>query len=124
MRYLFDTNSVIHLLVGEFPLLTQRVSETEAGDIGVSTVSFAEVSLGVYRGKPPAPSLLDAFASQVPLVPFDEAAARAYAALPFKRHNFDRLIAAQAVQRGLTVITRNTRDFADVPGLRVENWTV
>ncbi|MFZ1368469.1 MAG: VapC toxin family PIN domain ribonuclease, partial [Sphingorhabdus sp.] len=43
---------------------------------------------------------------------------------PFKRGNFDRLIAAHALSLGLTIISQNTRDFADVPGLKVENWTV
>jgi tRNA(fMet)-specific endonuclease VapC len=124
MKYLFDTNSIIHLLVDAFPVLTRRVAETEAGDIGISTITFAEVALGVYRGRPPKSSVLDRFVEQVPLVPFDEAAARTYATLPFKRGNFDRLIAAQALQRGMIVITRNVRDFADVPGLAVEDWTL
>ena len=124
MKYLFDTNSVIHLLVDAFPALTRRVAETEAGEIGISTISFAEVALGVYHGKPPESSILDRFVEQVPLVPFDEAAARTYAALPFRRGNFDQLIAAQALQRGMIVITRNVKDFADVPGLAVEDWAV
>jgi tRNA(fMet)-specific endonuclease VapC len=124
VKYLFDTNSVIHLLVDAFPALTRRVAETEAGEIGVSTITFAEVALGVYRGKPPESSILDRFVEQVPLVPFDEAAARTYAALPFRGGNFDRLIAAQALQRGMVVITRNVRDFLDVPGVKVEDWTV
>jgi tRNA(fMet)-specific endonuclease VapC len=124
MQYLFDTNSVIHLLVDAYPALTRRVAATEAGEIGISVISFAEVALGVYRGKPPPQSLLDAFVADVPLVPFDEPAARTYASLPFKRGSYDRLIAAQAVNLDLVVITRNTRDFADIPGLKVENWTV
>ncbi|MFM2410506.1 MAG: hypothetical protein RL481_1334, partial [Pseudomonadota bacterium] len=57
-------------------------------------------------------------------VVFDEAAARAYASIPFKRGTFDRLIAAQALSLDLTVISSNSKDFADVPGLKVENWTV
>jgi tRNA(fMet)-specific endonuclease VapC len=57
-------------------------------------------------------------------VPFDEAAARTYARLPFKRARFDRLLAAHALSIGATVITNNEIDFADVPRLMVENWTV
>ncbi len=34
----------------------------------------------------------------------------------------DLLIAAIALARRATVVTRNTRHFRDVPGLRVENW--
>lgn len=123
MKYLFDTNSIIHLLADAYPTLTERVGQTEAGEIGLSAISFAEVALGVFRGKPPERSLLDAFLADVPLVPFDEDAARAYARLPFRRGNFDRLIAAQALAHDLVVITRNTRDFGYVPELRVEDWT-
>ncbi len=46
-----------------------------------------------------------------------------YASIPFKRSRFDRLIAAQALSLGLTLVTNNERDFADVPDLKVENWT-
>jgi len=35
---------------------------------------------------------------------------------------FDTLVAAQALSRGLTVVTNNTRRFSKVPGLSVENW--
>ncbi len=124
MRYLLDANSVIQLLSGAFPSLTARVAETEAGEIVISSIAFAEVALGSVNGKHPSMDLLNSFIGEVPVVEFDEAAARCYAALPFKRGNFDRLIAAHALSLGLTVISRNTNDFAEVPGLRLENWTV
>lgn len=119
-----DANSVIHLIADAFPALSARVADTDAGQIGVSSIAFAEVIWGSANGKPPIQPLLDAFAEQIPLVPFDEAAARAYASIPFKRATFDRLIAAQALSLGLTVISQNVRDYEDVPGLQVENWTV
>jgi tRNA(fMet)-specific endonuclease VapC len=124
LRYLLDANSVIHLLSGAYPALNQRVAETEAGEIGVSAVAFAEVIHGSSQGKPPELSMLDEFIQEIPMLPFDEVAAHAYASIPFRRHSYDRLIAAHAISLGLVVITRNMKDFADVPGLRVENWTV
>jgi tRNA(fMet)-specific endonuclease VapC len=36
---------------------------------------------------------------------------------------YDYLIAAQALNRKLTVVTANEREFRRVSGLRVENWT-
>ncbi len=56
-------------------------------------------------------------------LPFDAEAAEYFATIPFKRGKFDRLIAAQALSRDLAIVTNNERDFADVPGLKVENWT-
>lgn len=37
---------------------------------------------------------------------------------------YDLLIAGQARARDLTVITRNSREFGRVDGLRMENWEV
>lgn len=122
MKYMLDANSIINLLSGEFPKLTARVAATDAGDVGISSVAFAEVALGSEHGKPPELDLLDRLIGEIPLLPFDEAAARAYSLLPFKRGNFDRLIAAHAISLGLTVISRNVKDFSAMPGAKVENW--
>ena len=72
----------------------------------------------------PSADVLDAFAAEIPVLAFDQAAGRAYAGLPFKRGRFDRLIGAHALSRGLTLVTNNERDFADIPGLKIENWTI
>jgi tRNA(fMet)-specific endonuclease VapC len=124
VNYLLDANTIIHLLGGTRPKLIARVAQCDAGSLATSAISFAEVALGTERGKPPLVELLEGFLEEVILLPFDEGAARAYATLPFKRASFDRLIAAHALATGLTLITDNERDFADVPGLKVENWTV
>ena len=117
-------NSVIYLLSGAYPKLEARVGECSAGEICLSTIVFAEILYGSSRGRPPVEELLEALVSQIPLLDFDEAAARAFTKLPFKRHSYDRLIAAHALSLGLTLITRDVTDFADVPGLKVENWTI
>ena len=101
-----------------------RFEATEPGAISISAISFAEVALGSQVGKPPPIQALEAFLAVVPILSFDEAAAREYARLPFKRARFDRLLAAHALSIGATIITNNESDFADVPGLRVEDWTL
>lgn len=104
--------------------MRQRMTSFEPGEIAFSAISYAEVAHGTYVGKPPSAKTLAAFVEAIPLVPFDQAAAREYARLPFKRARFDRLLAAHARSIGATVVTNNEADFADVPGLKVENWTV
>ena len=104
--------------------ITRRIASVDAGEIAISVISFAEIALGSHVAKPPPPDVLDAFILAIPLLPFDEAAAREYARLPFKRARFDRLLAAHALSIDAVIVTNNEADFADVPGLKVENWTV
>ncbi len=105
-------------------LLNQRLASCYPDDVAISAISFAEVALGTWNGKPPRQDVLDAFVSVIPIIEFDEAAAREYARLPFKRARFDRLLAAHALSVGAIVVTNNEADFADVPGLEVENWAL
>ena len=123
MRYLIDANCCIYLFSGAFPALLERVRATPRGEIGLSAIVFAELALGSASGLAPSPEGLERLTGQIPLLPFDEAAARGYATLPFKRGRFDRLLAGHALSLGLAIITKNRRDFADVPGLEIEDWT-
>jgi tRNA(fMet)-specific endonuclease VapC len=124
MRYLLDANIVIFVLSGQHPIIRARMAECSETDFVTSSIVYAEVALGSVNGKRPPFDVLERFARAVPVLDFDRLAARAYATLPFKRANYDRLIAAHALSRDLIVVTDNLSHFADVPGLRVENWTV
>lgn len=124
MKYLLDSNILIALGLNTNQPLAARAAECDEGDLVTSVIAYAEVLHGSVRGKPPTFVGLEVLIEEVLMMPFDYAAARAYATLPFRRASYDNLIAAQALSLGLTVITDNERDFADVPGLRVENWTV
>lgn len=121
-KYLIDADSAIYAMAERHSPLTARMEQCAPGDIAISAISFAEISLGTHSGKPPPTELLDAFLAVIPMLPFDEQAAREYARLPFKRARFDRLLAAHALSIDATVITNNETDFEDVPGLKVENW--
>lgn len=123
--YLIESDLAIYAMGGEADSpLNRRLAECSPGEVLISAVSFAEVALGTWNGKPPKQKILDAFIRAVPVADFDEAAAREYARLPFKRARFDRLLAAHALSIGATIVTNNEADFADVPGLNVENWLV
>lgn len=123
MMRLLGTNSCIYALTGIYPSLIARMAEQAAGSLFISSITYAELAYGTVRGKPPPPDVLAAFVGEIAILPFDEAAAQAYAALPFRRGSFDRLIAAHALSLDAALVTRNEADFADIPGLRVEDWT-
>jgi tRNA(fMet)-specific endonuclease VapC len=124
MKYLLDTNIIVALTINEDENVIRRAAACDAGDMVTSSIALAEVAFGSEQGQPPTMEILRAFVEEVPVLDFDHKAALAYAQLPFKRASFDRLIAAHAMSNQLVVVTRNEKDFADVPGLVVENWTV
>lgn len=124
MKYLLDSNIIIKLVMNSSEALVARAGACDEGDIVTSAIAVAEVVYGSEREKPPASEQLQAFLEEVSVLAFDQAAALAYARLPFKRRGYDRLIAAHALSTGLTVVTDNVKHFADVAGLQVENWTI
>jgi len=124
MRYLLDSNIIIAIGLDTDDAVIARAAECDAGDMVTSAVVFAEVLHGSERGKPPPLDVLNLLAEEIPVLPFDDKAAAAYAKVPFQRASYDRLIAAHALSLGLIVVTQNEKHFADVPGLVVENWTV
>lgn len=124
MKYVLDSNVIIALTMNRIESVVRRAAECDEGDMVTSAIAFAEVAFGSHRGDPPAAQQLQAFVEEVPILDFDYKAALAYAALPFRRASYDRLIAAHALSHDLIVVTDNEKHFADVPGLRVENWAV
>ena len=127
--YLLDTNVCIDFLTAQSATLAARMNAA-FGRLSISAVTFAELAVGSHRSDNPVEDArrVDAFAAGLDVLPFDQAAARTYGtaarALGVRRKSFDLLIGAHALSRDLTLITSNTADFADIPGLRIENWTL
>lgn len=119
---MLDSNICIYMLDGNVPTLRQRIETQPAGALAVSSIAFAEVMVGMQREdlREKALRLFEV----VPVLAFDHEAGAAYAQLPFRRARFDRLIAAHALALGLPLVTNNEADFAGIPGLKVENWTL
>ena len=122
IRFLIDADSAIYAMADPNSPVNICIGACQPGEIAISAISFSEIALGTQQQKPPPRKVLEAFIGVIPVLSFDEAAARAYASLPFKRARFDRLLVAHALSIGAIVITNNEADFADVPGLKVENW--
>lgn len=119
-NYLIDANLCINLLEGRSKAAAGRLAACDVGQVVTSAVVYAEVMIGAEQQGKVDGAL--AFFAQIPVLSFDEGAARVYSRLPFRRGSYDRLIAAQALALGLTVVTSNMGDFKDVPGLEVEDW--
>lgn len=122
--FLLDANICIYVLNEPGGAATRAVELQDEGTVVTSSIGFAEVMRGVPPTETAAIAKALAFFKIVRPLPFDLAAAEHYARLPFKRARFDRLIAAHALALGLTLVTNNEKDFNDIPGLKIENWTL
>ncbi|WP_174286468.1 type II toxin-antitoxin system VapC family toxin [Sphingomonas bacterium] len=128
MRFILDTNSCIDFARGRSASLLRRMKERRRDGLVMSAISYAELSVGAREhSEGPDREHLETLVRIVRVVPFDAVAARAYGRLVrehgVKRHDFDRLIAAQALSLDVTLVTNNERHFNGIAGLRVENWT-
>jgi tRNA(fMet)-specific endonuclease VapC len=120
--FLVDANIAIYALRDRGSAASRRIESCVPGSVVTSSIVYAEILRGFPFGEPAPHDGLYALFDLIPVLPFDKAAAEAYRRVPFRRGTFDRLIAAHALSLDLVLVTNNERDFADVPGLRVENW--
>lgn len=121
--FLLDSSICSYLLTGRFEIARNRLQQHSPGEVVTSVIVAAEVISGIDRLDNAAVEVARKFFRLIPVLPFDVNAAMAYADVPFRRGRLDRLVAAHALALNLTIVTANEADFADVPGLRVENWT-
>ena len=122
-RFLLDSNICIYLLEAVSKIALRMVERYQPGEVVTSAIAYAEVMRGLREPSQRALADTRAFFEVIPVQPFDAQAAEEYRKLPFERHRFDHLIAAHALSLDVVLVTRNTRHFRTVPGLRVEDWT-
>lgn len=128
MAFLLDTNVAIHLRDGD-SVIAQRVAALQ-GAVLMSIITRVELEGGVYRDPAHASARrarLDAMLSAIPTLAFDDLATAAYGRILAgagysRRKLLDRMIAAQALVHRATLVTLNSDDFADVPGLSLLSW--
>jgi len=126
---MLDTNICIYLIKRQPPAVARRFAECRVGDVVMSAITCAELEYGVTASADldTNRAALQALIEDIPVMPFDPAAAEAYGPIRLatrqsRQDHLDKLIAAHAVSLGVTLVTNNEKDFARYPGLSVENW--
>jgi tRNA(fMet)-specific endonuclease VapC len=129
---LLDTNICIYVINTKPPEVLQRFRDYRMGEIGICSVVAAELAYGVAKsGSTRNRQALEMFLAPLIILPFDEDAIWAYGELRAELErkgtpigSLDTMIAAHALSLRCTLVTNNTREFAKVPGLALENWVV
>ncbi len=129
---LLDTNTVSYFLSGRPPQVRQRMGKIGLAATAISVVSEAELLYCLARksGATKERIAVEAFLSNVTILPWGSGAARTYGLLRAEQEKKgrplsteDMMIAAHAMSLALTLVTRD-RAFSTIDGLKIEDWTL
>jgi tRNA(fMet)-specific endonuclease VapC len=130
--YLLDTNHCIYLINGKYPEIARRLARQKTGSVALSSITTSELWYGVENSarREQNRAALAKFLLPLDVMPYDEDASQAYGKLrAFLEKSgrgvgsMDLLIAAHAVSLKGILVTHNLREFRNVPGLKLEDWT-
>ncbi|MCF2444545.1 PIN domain-containing protein [Dyadobacter sp. CY345] len=133
IEYLLDTNICIHLLNDQFGI-AQKIEEIGLSSICISEITVAELLFGVENGAVKQREtnfkninqLILAFSNRTLLIGdcFFEYARQKSNLRRIGRTvgEFDLLIGSTAIVNDLILVTRNTKDFINLNGIKLENW--
>ncbi|GAB1459634.1 MAG: type II toxin-antitoxin system VapC family toxin [Thauera sp.] len=130
MKYMLDTNICIYLINHRPAHVRQHFEAHPIGDIGISVITACELAYGVSKSRSARNrAALETFLLPLDIAAFDDTAVWRYAALRAELERsgqpigaLDTQIAAHALTLGCTLVTNNTREFARIGGLALENW--
>jgi predicted nucleic acid-binding protein len=129
MAYLLDTDVVIPRLGGD-PAARELVRQLAPAGVVISVATYMEVYQGIFANVDPVPAESEflTLLENLPVLPFTEPVARRCALLRadlaargsrVRSRSIDLIIAATALHHGLTLVTRNVEDYADIPNLQL-----
>jgi len=127
---MLDTNALSELIRNPRGILAERLNALEPDTVCTSIVAACELRFGAQRkGSARLTQRVELLLQALIVLPLDTPADEHYADIratlersgtPIGSH--DLFIAAHARSRGMTLLTRNLREFQRVPGLTVEDW--
>lgn len=131
MKYMLDTNICIGLIRQKPQKLIRRLTRCEPGEVGVSSITIAELAHGANKSDQIEQNLsaLDQFLLPIEIAYFDQPASAAYGIVRayLEREgktigSMDMLIGAHALSLGVVLVTNNTDEFQRIPKLKIEDW--
>lgn len=129
--YMLDTDTCSYIIKKRPPEVKRRLQELSSSEVHISVITYAELIYGATRCASSKITLdvIEAFVTRINILPWDQAAARAWASTRYSLEkagqpigNLDTMIAAHALSHQLIVVTNNTRHFSKIEGLVIENW--
>ena len=131
--YLLDTNTCIFIINKSPTNVGIKFDSTPISQIAISSITQYELEAGARKSARVIENLekLREFSSIVQVISFDQTAAQVAGELKqYLRERgtpigqMDLLIAAHGLNLRAVVVTNNTKEFARVPNLTLEDWLV
>lgn len=131
MRWMLDTDTCIALVKQHPDRVLKKLRGKSTGQVGISSITLGELAFGASKSSRSQEShaALGEFLLPLEIAEFDERAAMQYGEVraSLTREGtpigpLDMLIAAHALAIEAILVTHNTREFARVHGLRLEDW--
>jgi tRNA(fMet)-specific endonuclease VapC len=128
--FLLDTNILVYAFKDQGGC-RERINRATPQSLAISSITIFEIEFGLTKSNNPSHlrEFLQKLRQRSQLLGLDEPSAahagrlRAHlAALGQPIGPYDLLISGIALSHNLTLVTRNTREFERVPGLKIENW--
>jgi tRNA(fMet)-specific endonuclease VapC len=128
--WLLDTNTISEIFRNPFGTVAKRIGSTDQSDLCTSIVVACELRFGAAkRGSAKLTAWVEATLNDFDVQPLGADADRHYARLRAELErkgtpisSNDMLIAAHALALDATLVSANTREFARIEGLKLENW--
>ena len=130
MKWMLDTDTCI-AIIKKHPGALKKLRGKSIGQVGVSSITVGELAFGAHKSSRPkdARSALSEFLLALEIAAFDDHAAMRYGAVRawLARRGkpagpLDTLIGSHAHALDVTLVRHNTREFAQIDGLRLEDW--
>lgn len=129
-RYLLDTNILSDLVRNPQGKIARKIAKVGEATVCTSIIVACELRYGAAKkGSPRLSEQLEAILAPLEILPLEPDADRHYGHIRATLERSgqiigpnDLLIAAQALDGGLTLVTDNVGEFKRVPGLKVQNW--
>ncbi|MDQ7017478.1 MAG: type II toxin-antitoxin system VapC family toxin [Gammaproteobacteria bacterium] len=130
MKYVLDTNTLIYFFKGMGQVATKLLAVSPQ-ELAIPSVVLHELEYGIAKSSLPAKrtAQLAELCTLVEILSFGNEAARLAASVRVQLERqgtpigpYDLLIAGTTLASQGVLVTNNTKEFARVPGLSLENW--
>lgn len=129
MDYLLDTNICIHYFKGQFEI-KEKIEQIGYDKFAISEITLAELIYGAEKSQKRDKNIevIGKFSEKIIIIPiFQSINTYAKEKARLRRlgtiiSDLDLFIGATAIFNGMTLVTRNVREFERMENIKIESW--